>query len=211
MPKLQDHLIGQLTHRAFDGDDHDDYTDADRNSIQIANNKIYSVKRFQVNFTTYDVRRDQDSLNPSLQCDVMVRSPETGPNAHPYWYAHVLGIFHAAVSILPMNGSKLPDISTTQVDFLWVRWYGCEPGDRAGFKYSRLPKVGFVPEGDKFAFGFLDPSAVIRGCHLIPAFTLGKTEDLLQPGIPTVARMPGEDKDWLNFYIKMYVGIFYCL
>jgi hypothetical protein len=43
------------------------------------------------------------------------------------------------------------------MDFLWVRWLGVEPGYRAGIKKARLPKVGFVPEPDPYAFGFLDP------------------------------------------------------
>jgi hypothetical protein len=33
-----------------------------------------------------------------------------------------------------------------------------------------LPLVGFVEDSDELAFGFLDPSLVIRRCHLVPGF-----------------------------------------
>ena len=75
-------------------------------------------------------------------------------------------------------------------------------GDRSGFKYCKLPKIGFVPESDRFAFGFLDPSVVIRGCHLIPAFAQGRTGRLLRAN-STFARNPGEKKDWINYYVGM--------
>jgi hypothetical protein len=48
------------------------------------------------------------------------------------------------------------------------------------FYYARLPKIGFVESTDKYAFTFLDPIQVIRGSHLIPAFSEGQTSALLQ-------------------------------
>ena len=201
--KLEDHLLGRLTDREFDGDDHEDFTEADRQSLRIIDHKIFSVSHLQVNYTTYDIRRAQDSLKPSKKCNIMVQSPETGAHAHPYWYAQVLGIFHTTAAIFPSSKSSMPQVSSRRIEFLWVRWYGIEPGDRSGFKYAKLPKVGFVPETDRFAFGFLDPSFVIRGCHLIPAFALGRTRRLLRAK-STLARKIGEKKDWVNFYIGMY-------
>ena len=45
----------------------------------------------RVNYTTYDMRRDQDSLNPRTQADVMLLAHEdlTARNSHPYWYARM--------------------------------------------------------------------------------------------------------------------------
>lgn len=138
----------------------------------------------------------------------MVKSTETGPNAHPFWYAQVLGIYHAVVSVIPMNDTsaptRLPSISGKSVEFLWVRWYGVEQGYRSGFQRARLPKIGFVPDSDEFAFGFLDPSYVLRGCHLMPDFASGKTDSLLQsPSGRSLARRVGEEEDWTNFYVGM--------
>jgi len=63
VPRLKDHLLTRLLGRSFDGDE-EGYSDSDRNTIRIIDNRIYSAKVLRVNYTTYDVRRDQDSMNP---------------------------------------------------------------------------------------------------------------------------------------------------
>ena len=130
----------------------------------------------------------------------MVVSPETGPNAHPYWYARVLGVFHVKVMHL---GPEAQNRSVQHMEFLWVRWFGVEPSYRWGFKAARLPKIGFVPDTDSSAFGFLDPSLVIRGCHLVPSFADGRTATLLNTSTLTAARQPDETDDWMNYYVMM--------
>ncbi len=132
----------------------------------------------------------------------MVKSPETGPQAQPYWYARVIGIFHALVS---SSHKGVQDRSLHQMDFLWVRWFGMEPGRyRHGFHYARLPKIGFVESTDQYAFTFLDPAQVIRGVHAIPAFSEGCTQDLL-PVTKSIARVlnPEDEDNWMNLYINM--------
>lgn len=138
-------------------------------------------------------------MNPRTHCDIMMASPETSSGAHPFWYARVIGVFHARVL---HTGPAAINRSVQHVEFLWVRWLGVVPGHRYGFKVARLPKVGFVPDTDPLAFGFLDPSLVIRGCHLIPAFADGRTPNLLN-SINTAARPPGELDDWVAFYVNM--------
>ncbi|KAG2022247.1 hypothetical protein CC2G_000019 [Coprinopsis cinerea AmutBmut pab1-1] len=44
MPKLKDHLLGRLLGRGFDGDEHDEFTDEDRNTVFIRNDKLYEPK-----------------------------------------------------------------------------------------------------------------------------------------------------------------------
>ncbi|KAF7333602.1 hypothetical protein MSAN_02412400 [Mycena sanguinolenta] len=78
------------------------------------------------------------------------------------------------------------------------QWSSC-------FKVARLPKVGFVPEEDSNAFGFLDPALVVRGCHMVPAFAAGRTSELLKTVAPTAARSKGEVDDWANFYVTIWV------
>jgi hypothetical protein len=200
IPKLKDHLLGRLLNQEYDGDEHQ-FSDADRNTVRIQNNRIYSAKVLRVNYTTYDVRREQDTLNPRTNSDVMVLSTNTTPGAHPYWYAHILGIFHAQIL---HTGPAATNRSLQHMEFLWVRWYGEVPGHRWGFKAARLFKVGFIPDTDNSAFGFLDPSLVLRGCHLVPAFNDGKTVDLLRAQV-TAARPPGQSEDWQAFYVMMSV------
>ena len=133
----------------------------------------------------------------------MVRSPEVADDAHPYWYAQVLGIYHTNVATTHPAASKH---SAQPMQFLWVRWLGAEPGYRSGSRVARLPKVGFVEVTDEDAFGFLDPDLVIRGSHLIPAFHSGRTRNLMPFDGPTVAHAAVEKDDWVNFYVNMYVS-----
>ncbi|KAF7976211.1 hypothetical protein HWV62_7218 [Athelia sp. TMB] len=190
-PRLKDHLLGRLLSHQYDGDEHE-FSPEDRATIRISDNKIYSAKVFRVNYTTYDLQRDQDSMNPRTHCDVMVMSPETDDGAHPYWYARVLGVFHVKI----LHTGPASECATEQhMEVLWVRWFGVVPGHRHGFKVGQLPKIGFVPETEPAPFGFLDPALVVRGCHLIPAFDDLRTSDLLS-ATPSAGRPPGDTDDW---------------
>lgn len=44
-----------------------------------------------------------------------------------------------------------------------------------GFKAKRPPRIGFVDEDDRRAFGFVDPAQFIRSVYLTPAFKYGYT------------------------------------
>lgn len=202
MRKLKDHILGRLLKKEFDGDTYGELTDEDRNTVRISGERLYQCKTFRVNYTTYDIQRDGDTINPRTRSDIMVKSPETGPGAQPYWYARVIGIFHAMVS---STHAGVEEKSFQNMDFLWVRWFGVEPGRyRHGFRYARLPKFGFVESTDDYAFAFLDPALVIRGAHMIPAFSEGRTSALL-PATKSLARVlnPEDEDDWLNFYVNM--------
>jgi hypothetical protein len=48
------------------------------------------------------------------------------------------------------------------MEFLWVGWFGRDPGWCSGWKARRLDSVGFIPEEDPDAFGFLDPGQCCR-------------------------------------------------
>ena len=204
IPKLKDHILGHLLERNYEGDMYSEFTDEERNTVHIAGERIYRCKTVKINYTTYDIRRDGDTINTRTYPDVMVTSSERGPNAQLYWYAHVIGIFHATVS------STHPELETMarswhQMDFLWVWWFGMEPGRyRHRFQFGRLPKIGFVKSTDSYAFTFLDPAQVIRGTYLIPAFAEGHSLTLL-PVKRSRAHVvnPNEEDDWLNFYINM--------
>jgi len=204
--KLKDHLLGWLLERDYEGDTYGDFTEDERNTIHISGEQIYRCKTMRVNYTTYDVRRDRDIINPRMYPDIMVQSPETGPHAQPYWYARVIGIFHAYVSSThPGVGRETS--CPSWMDFLWVCWFGTEPGAYChGFHNARLPKIGFVESSDHYTFTFLDPAQVIRGVHLIPAFSEDPERmSALLPVTKSVARIlkPDEQDDWVNFYVNM--------
>jgi hypothetical protein len=119
---------------------------------------------------------------------------------HPYWYARVIGIFHAMVM---HTGPKSKLREAKKMEFLFVRWFGLdtECSDRGGWKAKKLHQIGFI-EGDT-AFGFVDPSDVIRAIHLIPRFSQGRTKDLLGPSI--ARSVLEKDEDWVRYYVNMYV------
>lgn len=151
----------------------------------------------QVYYTTYDLRREYDTINPRAHSDVMVLSGESAPR-HPYWYARVLGIYHVDVW-LTGNGGKL---LKQRLEFLWVRWLAILQGHRSGMRQARLPKIAFVEESDPDSFGFLDPGQVIRGAHLLPAFASGHGVSSLRQG-KSLARPEGQLDDWEELYVGM--------
>jgi hypothetical protein len=148
------------------------------------------------------MRRAQDSLNPRTHADVMVLSQEDGDASlsHPYWYGRIIGIFHADVRhIGPMSNS----IDPQRMEFLWIRWFGQDLSYAAGFGAKRLHRIGFIDSDEPDAFGFVDPSVIIRAVHLVPTFSQGRTAEFLPPSI---ARQPKEnDEDWRFYYVNMYV------
>lgn len=115
----------------------------------------------RVNYTTYDVRRAQDSLNPRNHADMVVLALEEG---EAYWYARIVGIFHADVL---HTGPFSKSTSPQRMEFLWVRWLRHDVDYRCVFKEKCLPRVGFVPMDHSDLFGFLDPQIVIGAAHLM--------------------------------------------
>ena len=202
---MKDHLLSRLHSYEYDGNEYS-FTEEERNDLRFVGglNRVIESTILRVNYTTYDICREQDVMRPGPACFVMTLSQEDGPNAHPYWYCQVIRAFH--VKVLHV-GPKARSRSIQPMEILWVRWLGAVPGYKWGFPRARLPKVGFVPESDDHAFGFLDPSLVIRGCHLIPSYSEGRTDALLRKGT-SVARNSTEEDDWCSFYVNMCV-VFY--
>ena len=195
---MKDHLLGRISERPEDS-----FTDKDRRQLLLHNNRIFCHKTLRINFTTYDGRRDQDTINIRTHSDIIVlaNQDEDPENEHPYWYARVIGIFHAMV--LHVGSGTTYE----QIDFLWVRWYGFDMKSRSGFKARRLHQVGFLNSNDDTgAFGFINDLDVIRAVHLIPAFHFGKSSLLLSTSI---ARRKDEgDEDYERYYVNMYVFCF---
>ncbi|EED82444.1 predicted protein [Postia placenta Mad-698-R] len=122
IPQLKNHLLSRLLGLDFDGNKHE-YMAAQCDSVIILGNKIYHHKVLRVNYTIYDIRRNQDSMNSHAHCDIMIHSCESGPGVHPYWYARVIGIFHASVVHADATATNC---SLQRIEFLWreplVRW-----------------------------------------------------------------------------------------
>jgi hypothetical protein len=139
-------------------------------SLMIEHGRIYSHKIMRIRYTTYDVRRAEDVIHvASDQSNVMVINPNFDPKSceqHPFRYARVLGIYHAR--------PYLPGVTTDgtrpcRIDLLWVHWYDVVDHGRS----YELDRLQLHPIDSPNAFGFMDPSEVIRAVHLLPQFSKG--------------------------------------
>ncbi|KAI0056177.1 hypothetical protein BV25DRAFT_1814475, partial [Artomyces pyxidatus] len=168
--------------------------------------RIYRHKVLRINYTTYDLRCAQDSINPCTHADIMVLSCEDDDGTakhHYYWYAHVIGVYHANI-IYTGPGAKTTE--PQRMEFLWVRWFGRDGPSRykSSWKAQAPHRVGFVDAEAGGAFGFLNPNPVIRAVHLIPAFHYGRTRSLLPPSI--IRPKADNDVDYWFYYIGMYAN-----
>jgi hypothetical protein len=176
----------------------------ERDSVLIKNDRIYSHQVARFNYTTYDVRRGQDVINPSTpHCDIIMlanRNQETHQERdHPFLYARVLGIYHANVVYM---GEGMLDYEARRIEFLWVRWFEYDSSTSSGWSDLRLDCVCFQPLASEGAFGFIDPRDVLRGCHIIPAFTKGKRHS---DGV-SISRYAQDGKDWTRYHVNRYVS-----
>ncbi|KAI6113765.1 hypothetical protein EDD16DRAFT_1124651 [Pisolithus croceorrhizus] len=201
LPRLKAHILGRLLGNETADGEEQEFTQIQHCNLIIIRNRLYHHKVLHVNYTTYDVRRDQDSLNPCTHADVVVLSHESEENPHPYWYARIIAIFHLDIRF---NGPEVDDHSVKHMDVLLVRWFARDRNFKSGWAARHLPRISFYPQDDLAnAFGFIDPNDIIRAVHLIPAYHFGCTKDLLPPSI---ARHTSEnDEDWEWYYVNMFV------
>ena len=150
----------------------------------------------RINYTTYDIRLEQDSVNAENFPDIMILS--RSDEVHPFEYGRIISIFHVDVV---HNTETSTSTSPVSKEVLWVRWFKRDPSYVAGFEKKRLHRLQFLPSSDPAAFGFLDPDEVIRAAHLIPAFKNGPTKKLLRG--KSLGRAPEELDDWEYFYVNM--------
>ncbi|OSD06437.1 hypothetical protein PYCCODRAFT_1442622 [Trametes coccinea BRFM310] len=213
--KLKDHVLCRIAQSTSTF--HDGFTPAERARVVILGNKLYWHRVLRINYTTYDRRRSQDTVNPRTHPDILLLAPQEYSRLHKYWYARVLKIFHVNVRTI---GGPFED-GPERMDVLFVRWLRLDGSAPGGFASKRLHRLEFVPDRPQDvdaeeAFGFVNPADVVRGAHLIPAFAHGRTTDY--PG-PSMARdVPGgqassnlecADSDSLNTdYKYLYVNFF---
>ncbi|KAK7435190.1 hypothetical protein VKT23_019760 [Stygiomarasmius scandens] len=200
--KLKFHVLRKLYGENLE------FCQEDLDAVIFENNRIYRHKVVRINHTTYDLRRDQDSINPRTHADIIALAPPE--NHHPFVYGRVIGVFHANVRICQTN--QLREIRHQQIEFLWVRWLEYDSMFISGWKAKRLPRIHFLHSDDPHAFDFIDPVDVIRGVHLIPAFDYGGTQDYLpadsiarQYEAPTISGpREVETDDWIYYYVNIF-------
>ncbi|KAH7917228.1 hypothetical protein BV22DRAFT_1026772, partial [Leucogyrophana mollusca] len=176
--------------------------------VILKNERIYKHNIIRINYTSYDVQRAQDVVNPRTEhCNILLlaqHDPDDPSHStrhlHPFCYAKVLGIYHANVIYV---GPGMVDYRPKRMEFLWVRWYELvEPQLAPSSWYDRrLDIVQFVPMAEEDSFGFVDPLDVVRSCHLIPAFSKGK----LHPDGVAMSHCAQDGDDWKWYYVNRFV------
>ncbi|KAF8835533.1 hypothetical protein BDN67DRAFT_992418 [Paxillus ammoniavirescens] len=139
-------------------------------------NRIYCHHLLHINYTTYDLQHKFDSINPCTD----------------HWTScYLLGIFHTNVMY---TGPRSKDFQSCQIEFLWDRL--------SGWQKHTLDTVRFLPMRDKDAFGFIDPTDVLRSCHVIPSFA----DSQLHTGDHVaMSHHTGDSGDWKCYYINQRV------
>ncbi|KAH7917303.1 hypothetical protein BV22DRAFT_1135525 [Leucogyrophana mollusca] len=210
MPKLQQHLLSRVADILSKENGPRNHLSADaaepvpnlEGSVFIKSDRMYRHSLMRINYTTYDVRRAQDVINPSTShCNIMLLSNTTSSgsaNHHAYLYARVLGIYHVNAVYI---GPGMVDYRSHRIDFLWVRWYQCV-NEASGWDSSSLDRLRFPPTAEEDAFGFVDPDDVLRGCHVVPQFSQG-LRHLDGVGISPCAH---DHTDYQYYFVNRYVA-----
>ena len=119
------------------------------------------------------MHQDQDSLNMCNNADIMVLrcKNEENPDAHPYWYGRIIGIFHAYIDYQGPGSCSSKDFQ--EMEFLWVWWLGHDLSNdyHKGWMSHCLLQVSFMDCENNLAFRFLNPAFIVQAIHLIPCFT----------------------------------------
>ena len=169
--------------------------DADSCQAVLKDEQIYGHNLFHINYTAYDVRRTQETVNPRTDhCDVMLLSHQ--PSAHPFCYARVLGVYHTNVIYI---GPGFKDYQSRRIELLWVQWFDILDHP-AGWDHTTLDSVKFPPMADADAFDFIDPADVLRCCHIIPAFADGQ----VHPDRIALSRNARDGNDWKRYYVNRF-------
>ncbi|PBK92322.1 hypothetical protein ARMGADRAFT_931262, partial [Armillaria gallica] len=167
-------------------------------NLHIVNDHIFHHKVLRINYTTYDVHRDQDSINPQTHSDVIVLANESETDStHPYWYARIIGIFHVDICYNNPEGD-FKNQKVFQIDFAWVCWFGFDASHHSGFTAKWPHYVGIVDGTDPGAFGFLNLDDIIQAVHLIPVYKLGQIPEFLPPSIACWPEDKDQDYKWYS-------------
>ncbi|KDN41261.1 hypothetical protein RSAG8_07530, partial [Rhizoctonia solani AG-8 WAC10335] len=198
LPRLRSHLLARLEGGRYE--DEVTRSSSELVKIQFQHDRIYAHQTLKIHYTTYDMRRNQDTINSSTsKCFILVASDAStcsDMGANRFWYAKVLGIYHANVS---HDGSR-----PRRMDFLWVRWLARMVDVPGGWDTCRLDQVGYFPDSEHHhAFEFVDPADIIRAVHLIPRFVGKQTTEYLEP-VSSLAT-DSQFGDWKHYYVGRFV------
>ena len=65
----------------------------------------------------------------------------------------------------------------------------------------RLDSLSFPPMAQENSFGFVNPSTVLRACHIIPAFASGK----VHANSTSLSHCANDSGDYRRYYVNRFV------
>lgn len=180
----------------------------EKGQIFFQGDRIYRHNIAKFNYTTYDVRRSQDVINPrtehynvmllSQSCDKLEALSDSGHLLeHPFIYARVLGIYHANV-IHKSTTTGPQNYTPNRMEFLFVRWFTYRGSINVQWADLKLDSLSFLPVHSENAFGFVDPAHILRASHILPWFQGGKVHTDGR-GISKVAN---DKDDWCQYRVN---------
>ncbi|RXW11255.1 hypothetical protein EST38_g14600 [Candolleomyces aberdarensis] len=200
IPKLKKHLLPRILRRL--GFDLTKSYEDEWASVVIKDHRLYQHRLLRINYTTYDVRRDQDVIHlETPQCNIMLLNSDfSASGSHSlYLYSRVLGIYHANVSYIGVLPDGTRRYDSFRLDVVWGQWY--ETLDHPGKEEFQLDRLRLCPVGTPQSLHFIDPSDILRAVHLIPQFSLGKVDSL-----PPKSRLvTPQESEWKGYYINRFV------
>ncbi|KAF8835303.1 hypothetical protein BDN67DRAFT_871601, partial [Paxillus ammoniavirescens] len=163
------------------------------NHIILKANCMYRHRILCVNYTTYNLQRQTDMVNPGTSHRHIMPLSPAGIGGHHFRYARVLGTYHANIIY---TGSNSRDYRPHRIEFLWVHWFELIPGP-LGWAHTALDRLWLAPVDADDTFGFIDPADMLRCCHLIPAFTDGHANEATSEGLLS--------NEWRYYYVNRFI------
>ncbi|CAE6459848.1 unnamed protein product [Rhizoctonia solani] len=198
--QLKQHLLARI----LGSRNHPNFNDAELFHLRFYQERMRRHKTLGINYTSYDVLRQQDPLNPSTsnRFVMLASNPTSGSESpdHPFLYAKILGIYHTKVTYKGQRPERM--------DFVHVRWLYYDFDRPGGWDNQRLDRLGYLTcrtdEDILDSFDFIDPEDIVRACHLIPDFHSGTISDLLSSARSLAHDDPGFG-DWSRYYVGRFV------
>ncbi|KAG9089394.1 hypothetical protein FRC06_001569 [Ceratobasidium sp. 370] len=199
LPQLKKHLLG----RVLGTPNCSDFSALELAQLEFQKGRMYRHKTLRINYTSYDVLRQQDVLNASTpHCFTLLptESQQDTSGDHPFVYAKVLGVYHAHIIYCNRPPSRM--------DFVHVRWMYYDYDQCGGWGFGRLDRVTYLlclTNNDVLdSFDFINPSNILRAIHLIPDFCSGTTKEFFK--VPqSIAHDDKVYGDWKGYYVNRFV------
>ncbi|KAF8596784.1 hypothetical protein BDV93DRAFT_454289, partial [Ceratobasidium sp. AG-I] len=160
IPQLKRHLLSRI----LGSQDHPDFNDQEVGCVCFYQEQMYRHNTLRINYTSYDVLRQQDVINPSnSHCFALLPADlSNNSDAHPFIYAKIISIYHAKVSYAGQQPCRM--------DFVHVRWLYYDQTHPGEWDIGRLDQVGHeackTDQDLLDSFNFVNPSDIIRATHL---------------------------------------------